>query len=67
MLFSILTFLCRRVFHILDSLRNEFPGKKEARQLQNILLKNFEDKPYRKGLIAANIARVILPVFLVIS
>jgi len=51
------------VFHILDSLSNSYLGKKEAKQLQNILLQHFPDVNYEEGRIAASIPQVILLFF----
>jgi hypothetical protein len=48
-----------RVFHILDSLRNNSSGEKEEETLQRIILKHFEGESYQKGRITTNIAEAI--------
>jgi hypothetical protein len=48
-----------RVFHILDSLPNNSIGKREANQLQRILLNHFEGETFKEGRISTNVAKVI--------
>jgi hypothetical protein len=50
-------YLCS-VFHILDSLATSSPGKKEAKQLQNIFLNHFEEETFKEGRVAVNIPKV---------
>jgi hypothetical protein len=52
-----------RVFHILDSLASYYKCKREARQLQRILLKLFEGSTFMEDRIAINIAHVIYLAF----
>jgi len=47
-----------RIFHILDSLPTGNLGRREATQLQNILLKHFEGAAFEQGRITINLAQV---------
>jgi hypothetical protein len=58
-LIPVLVLIFYSVFHILDSLSETFQGKREARQLQNILLQNFDDLNFEEGRIAINVPLVI--------
>ena len=50
---------CLSVFHILDSLQDDVVPIKEGKQLQNILLKHFEDTTFLEGHITTNVAQAI--------
>lgn len=52
------------VFHILDSLPNNTLGKREASQLQKIILKHFEGAAFKEGRIMINVAQVSFNIFL---
>ena len=54
------------VFHILDSLSETFLGRREAKQLQKILLQNFDNLNFEEGRISASVPLVI-PLFLLES
>jgi len=46
------------VFHILDSLQDDIVVLREDNQLQNILLKHFDDATFMDGRITTNVAQV---------
>jgi hypothetical protein len=52
------------VFHILDSLSENSFARKEASQLQNIMLQHFEGEHFVPGRIAVNVPKVIPRFFL---